>query len=1256
MRSPASSLLAAFAICLGFESNALARSWATSAPITLDIASGVRESAGAELVTYDTLWVEGATATKISVNDAEVVQRSGRGEVEWNTRRPGVYLFQELIYRDGVLVDDSLTATFNVSGRDLVNAEVSFADARILCDGTAQTPHPQVSLNGEVLTEGVDYALSYENNTNAGVAKVIVTGLGGYHDEIERTFQIVPTGNCSLDIASGVREAKAEERLTYDSMWCGASNATHAASIDGGPLASGSGVGVDVWIPRAVGEHVATYRAYVDGVKSGDDLTAVFHVAGRDLVNAAVSLDGAMILYDGTPKEPKPIITYGGRVLEEGVDYTLSYANNVDPGMGVMTITGLGGFVDILAVPFEIRPAGICSLDIKTGYRTAKPVEILNYDAKWHGSTNANVRMQVRINDEIFGNCTGVGGMEWRPSEGGEYVVKLRTYVDDYLQSDTIETAYFGVPGGSLDNWNATVGLEHDAFVYDGQPKEPAVTVSLNGIALVQGGDYNISYVDNVNAGTAKVIVSGCGHYSGSITRTFQISPRPLAIAADAKSKTVGEPDPTLTFTADGLVAGDTITGALVRDAGEGVGFYRIRQGTLTAGGNYAISFTEGVFSIAAVAPSFTRISARQRYPWNGLVDVDVALEGNTGETYRIELSAADRIGGTNLTVATVWRKGAEGAVGNPVDVPAPGTHRLVWNAAADLPSGFIADRVAISANLLNPIWSFESIPAVDPNDEWAPATVYHDVQTVASYGEIENHAPTIRCLTDEWHLEDTLGSNVVFSGSSMGLREPFPDMLERGVEKPVSLWTGSDTTNTFRMVTLDYETGVVAYDNPAPYADPGADARFFSVRDGRVGRQFAQVCRYGWGDFTKSANTDMSHMFIKSRYGDDELGSAVCGYFPKGVPLSNSSQTSISSYDKGSNAAVFFCGAAGTDIKQAVVAQVGGVAKVLETPKYSCMKNPTGRYVVPMLDGESYFTAGHGNTDSNHVPFHRLFAGKFTQFNDERFDLGNRYREDWPVDYASWSQADKTARVQSWVREPSVAYSKGAAMPDGKRIFLGGTGRDFDGTIRMWQSGTNMFDHADYPAGHPFKSWARRDVTCLLPNGKFCGVDEELGLVVVNPLNGEMYVASDEPVFKKGKMGCQLLPNGKVWIIPYDCEGREYLAGTNLCGKLYEVDFGFTRSFSLSSLLSPYLKVAEGDPEPSGIKVGLDPNGGELPGIYAQYYKGANPVYGTLPTPARSGYAFRGWSTDGTEAGIVATTDLVPQSGIQLKAVWRAE
>ncbi len=641
-----------------------------------------------------------------------------------------------------------------------------------------------------------------------------------------------------------------------------------------------------------------------------------------------------------------------------------------------------------------------------------------------------------------------------------------------------------------------------------------------------------------------------------------------------------------------------------------------------------AIPAAAGLSDLDNPGPAVTSVAARQRYPWNGLVDVDVSFEGKSGETYRIELSATDETGGTNLPVRTAWLEGSESAVGNPVDVPAPGTHRLVWNAGADLPAGFVADRVTVSAKLLNPIWSFANIPEIDPNDVWAPETVYHDVQTVAAYGEIEDHEPTVRCLTDEWNLEASLGANVVFSGASMGLRQADDAMRRRGVSLPIALWTHSDSTNAYRMVTLDYETGTIGYNVVFALQIPGPDLRFFSIRDGGV-RAFADLCRVGAGNaFLKSAVTDAQAVTLACRYLDSQHGSAACGYFPYGVPVSDSSSTYVSSNDKGTHAALFFSGIAGTDKKEAVVYSPAGVR---ETSKYSCMGNAVGRYIVPLLDGNTFFTVACQD-GFEFVPQHFRYAvGRFDNHGDWSF-LSLKDSKGWVVD---------------------IARSKAVAMPDGERIFFGGVGRSSNGRLRMWCSSTNQAAWKNFPSGHPLESWARRDVTCLLPNGKFCGVDEELGLVVVNPLTGETYVASDDPVFKKGKMGCQLLPNGKVWIVPYDCEGREYLAGTNLCGKLYEVDFGFTRSFSLSSLCSPYLKVAEGDPEPSGIKVGLYPSGGILPGVYAQYYKGANPAYGDLPVPIRTGHSFLGWSTDATAGTLVSPTDPVPASGIQLKAAW---
>lgn len=78
------------------------------------------------------------------------------------------------------------------------------------------------------------------------------------------------------------------------------------------------------------------------------------------------------------------------------------------------------------------------------------------------------------------------------------------------------------------------------------------------------------------------------------------ITPRPLTVAANNLSKSLGLPDPVLTFliTAGDLVNGDQLTGNLLREAGEGIGTFAIRQGTLSASDNYTLTFVPGTFTI----------------------------------------------------------------------------------------------------------------------------------------------------------------------------------------------------------------------------------------------------------------------------------------------------------------------------------------------------------------------------------------------------------------------------------------------------------------------------------------------------------------------------------------------------------------------------------------------------------------------------------------------------------------------------------
>ena len=71
---------------------------------------------------------------------------------------------------------------------------------------------------------------------------------------------------------------------------------------------------------------------------------------------------------------------------------------------------------------------------------------------------------------------------------------------------------------------SADASLEKESYEYDGTAKEPSVSVKDGETVLKSGTDYTVTYSDNISAGTAKVIITGKGNYTGSITKTFSIT------------------------------------------------------------------------------------------------------------------------------------------------------------------------------------------------------------------------------------------------------------------------------------------------------------------------------------------------------------------------------------------------------------------------------------------------------------------------------------------------------------------------------------------------------------------------------------------------------------------------------------------------------------------------------------------------------------------------------------------------------------
>ena len=146
-----------------------------------------------------------------------------------------------------------------------------------------------------------------------------------------------------------------------------------------------------------------------------------------------------------------------------------------------------------------------------------------------------------------------------------------------------------------------------------------------------KGGELTVSYANNTNAGTATASITVGG---ATATVDFTIEKATVTVTADAKIKSYGDENPTLTYTAEGLLGDDALTGALTREEGENVGSYAIILGTLTAD-NYTISFVGADFTIQAKEVTEPIITLDQTsYQYDGNVKepkvISIVVDGRT--------------------------------------------------------------------------------------------------------------------------------------------------------------------------------------------------------------------------------------------------------------------------------------------------------------------------------------------------------------------------------------------------------------------------------------------------------------------------------------------------------------------------------------------------------------------------------------------------------------------------------------------------
>lgn len=235
-----------------------------------------------------------------------------------------------------------------------------------------------------------------------------------------------------------------------------------------------------------------------------------------DISLADLNMPRDTFTYNG--KACEPVITsakYNSENLEENIDYTCSYDNNINAGEASVIIQGTGDFTGTKTIPFSIRkaaqqfslPQQEYSMLLNDPDFRLNPALIQGDGFFSYQSDNTDV---VSVNNYGTVSINGCGNATLTVTVG-----ETSNYNSSSEEIDIIVKAEIK---------SADIDLSDYTFIYNGTAHKPNIHVSFDGKSLTEGIDFNLSYSNNINAGTANVIIEGTGDYIGSITKPFTIS------------------------------------------------------------------------------------------------------------------------------------------------------------------------------------------------------------------------------------------------------------------------------------------------------------------------------------------------------------------------------------------------------------------------------------------------------------------------------------------------------------------------------------------------------------------------------------------------------------------------------------------------------------------------------------------------------------------------------------------------------------
>lgn len=431
----------------------------------------------------------------------------------------------DLVFENIEIKEITLDGKDNKDGLDISDLEISLKGYQFKYEGGAEIrPEVIVKDKDRSLAPEKDYVAVYSNNKEKGTASVTVTGIGKYRGQRKINFIIAD-------------EAKNLHLVHFNTNGHGIKEVEDQLVEDGQPAVQPRNPMDNGWEFVGWSEEASENRAYNFKTPVTKDLILYgqWKSLGGDSPKLAVRFsddpeDGQIVSVDGHKQDPwcvytgdkvtpAVIVTFGAEVLKEGKDYTLSYSNNknVTPQnrFATATINLKGDFKGKQTLNFVIRQKSIEDSDIEVDEMIAESGKKITPPGIYYGEyelTSKDFEISPKNAVAQKGSTVSLKGK-------GNFTGEIKNVSVNVISAQ--EKRDYKLSASLKLKENRIFNGERQTVSSD----ELIVKVKKDGYTPKEGKDYSVRYSNNLNAGTARVIVTGKGICNGKITKKFKISP-----------------------------------------------------------------------------------------------------------------------------------------------------------------------------------------------------------------------------------------------------------------------------------------------------------------------------------------------------------------------------------------------------------------------------------------------------------------------------------------------------------------------------------------------------------------------------------------------------------------------------------------------------------------------------------------------------------------------------------------------------------